>query len=351
MTDTIAAPAPETIAPAVTPTTVPKDPEAFAKWAFGDAPVGDPADAPTTDDAAPQVTPEVAPQETPQVEAAETPAPDVPKLPFVVVNGEGTEVSPADLAAMTVTLTANGREQKLPLADVVRRAQSEAGAQQTLRSVKQEAETLASDREALATQVEELREIALRLLDDDEYRFTLAQQKQDHMSPEKRAERAERELAAERQRQEQEQSHSAFQRRAEAFAQQAVAPAISEIVTSCDLVSQEELLGRFTLDTAPILVNGVIPPERYDEVAAYLTGPFREFADTLQRQRSASADATAAAQAAAELKAKREAQRLKNTTAAVARPVGSVPDTRDSAKPQIENVKDAQKYALAAFGI
>ena len=323
------------------------DSAAWAEWAF--TPKGDEAPAPDAVD-----VPDVAPAD--HIPADNVDAPDAPesvddaapvieevKLPFSAVDADGNEVPSLSLQSMKVTLKANGKEQQMLLADVVRKAQSEEGVQRAYRQERQERETLANEAKELNEIVTELRSLTLRMAKDDDFRYQIAEQIAVHESPEAELVRAKEALAAEQTR----QKMSEQERVVTTFAQNVVAPSVLEIVTTFDTVSQEELLGRFQIDTAGIQRNGVIPPEYHESLAEYLNGPFRQFAESLHTKRTGEQSKIADATAAADRKAQLAAQRTKNDVASVTRPIGGVPGLRDTPKAPMNTVKERQASVMA----
>jgi hypothetical protein len=322
------------------------DSAAWAEWAF--TPKGDEAPAPVADapdDAVAEKVPDA------PAEAADAPATvdeaapviEEVKLPFSAVDADGNEVPSLSLQSMKVTLKANGKEQQMLLADVVRKAQSEEGVQRAYRQERQERETLANEAKELNEIVTELRSLTLRMAKDDDFRYQIAEQIAVHESPEAELARAKEALAAEQTR----QQMSEQERVVTTFAQNVVAPSVLEIVTTFDTVSQEELLGRFQIDTAGIQRNGVIPPEYHESLAEYLNGPFRQFAESLHAKRTGEQSKIAAATAAAERKAQLAAQRTKNEVASVTRPIGGAPQLRDNPKAPMNTVKERQASVMA----
>lgn len=267
------------------------------------------------------------------------------KLPFSVTDAKGNDVATA-LANATVTFKADGTEQKLPLADVIRRAQSEAGVQRQLRAERDEKQSMQSMVQQREQEVEQLRALALRAVLDDDYRESLRPEVEQYYSPEARADRAEQQLAAERQAQA--NTVAERQRIAErvGFLEQTVAPIFTTLREKYPLVSEQELLGQFTADTQKWTVNGEIAPQFYPELERYLAGPWMDFAST----RHAEANALRERAEKATRKAQVEEQKRKNDTAARSRPSGGVPPLRESAvdkKPS--TMKEAQRQGLATL--
>lgn len=332
--------------------------EDFSKWAFGEVPTLDPnAEAEEAEvqpeEQASEVESVPTDAEGAEAEAADAPADDTDEkaaeedkpavvLPFKVEGAEG-EVDAAMLAEMKVTLKANGKVETLPLADVVRRAQSEPAVQQQYRQERQQRERLESEVESERTDAAQLRTMLLRALRDPEYHAALTANVEEYDAPENRAARAERELAEEREYRERERATQQHQQQAASFFRDTALPILSQIQTQYPTVTEEEILGRFNVDTAEVTVNGVIAPEHYDKVARYLEGPLAAFAKARHEQRAA-AEAKAAEETA---RAQRERQRLKNQTAQASKPAGvSVGANAPAKAAKPSTYREAQTGAL-----
>lgn len=101
-------------------------------------------------------------------------------------------------------------------------------------------------------------------------------------SPEQRAERAERALE-ERDRQATQTAQSA--ERVE-FYRQNILPVLQTTLSDAPTISDEEALGRIAMQTSQWQVGGVIPPERFPELAAYLRDTFTPWAKGEHAKRS-----------------------------------------------------------------
>lgn len=288
---------------------------------------------------------EQSPDNEQSAETAEKPteATEDIKLPFSAV-AKDAAVDAALLKDMQVKFKADGEEITIPLADVVRRAQSEPAVQRQARQLQERVRQVEQDVSARDTELASVREIALRMARDPEFYAQVVADVEQYDLPEARAARAE-EALAERSRQEKARQELAERtQRLEAFAANEVAPVLSEIVSKNALVTQEEIFGKFVADTAGITVNGVIPPEYHESVARYLRTTLADFAS--QRQAVyAERDAQAKAEA---LKTQRERQRMKNTQATNTKPAGDSGGLRGTAKAGAKptNINDAQKSAL-----
>lgn len=341
----------------------PNDPDAFANW-LGVAPATDEDDdaAPVSADAAeaPEANDaEEAPEaegEAPDADAADTPEAEAPEaeakadpitLPFQATANDDA-VDPALLAAMTVTFKADGKEVQMPLADVVRRAQSEPAAQRQVRMVAQQRDEVEQKYQEVAAERDDVRAHALAILRDPDLYLALRQQVEEYDSPAARAERAERTLAEERDRQAKEAEQQKVQAKIQAFAADVVAPTLESILSANPLVSEQEILGQFYADTAAITRNGVIPPQYHEELAAYLKRDLAAFAAERQqtyaaRERRADAEAR---------KTQVERQKLKNQTAGAAKPTAltgapSINTPERQVKPK--TLKQAQAGALSVL--
>lgn len=336
----------------------PSDQENFAKWigidpdTLKDTPNDDAEETPPVESAAseePAETPEDAADpasDEGRDPAASEPEPEPVKLPFEA-KAKDEAVDPTLLASMEITLKADGKEITMPLADVVRRAQSEPAAQRQARAAAEAAKQYEQQARQLADEIAEVRSVALRMARDPNFYADVIQQVEQYDAPESRAERAERQLAAERARLEQERQQQEFQSRVQTFAVDVVAPTLNSILEAAPLVKQEELLGKFYADTSEITVNGVIPPEYHDALAQYLRTEFAEFATTRQAEEQAR-EARIAAEAK---KSQMERQRLKNQTAQASKPVGTAQapgrDSGPATKPR--TVREAEAGALSAL--
>lgn len=335
----------------------PSDQENFAKW------IGIDPDALKAPEAAEETEPVESaateePTEAPE-DAAEPatdegshdgdkpdPEPEPVKLPFEA-KAKDEVVDPTLLASMEITLKADGKEVTLPLADVVRRAQSEPAAQRQARQAVEQLRYEQQLRQQIEAERDEVRNVALRMARDPAFWQEVTQQVEGYDAPEARAERAERQLAAERERLMQERQQQEMQSHLQTFAVEVVAPTLNGIIDAAPLVKQEELLGKFYADTAAITVNGVIPQEYHNDLAHYLRTEFAEFAKARQAEEQAREDRIRAEAK----KSQMERQRLKNQTAQAAKPMGSVNapgrDNATAARPR--TVRDAEAGALSAL--
>jgi hypothetical protein len=270
--------------------------------------------------------------------------PPVITLPFVAIGADDAPVDPATLAAMRITLKANGVDTTVPLPDLVRQAQSAAGATRQANELR--ASMTSRDAELVALRAEQslLESALVRALTDDDARFALAQEYAEYTSPAAELARVRAEQAdAQRVATETEAAAHANSTAVEFMGE--MRSAFEALLADFPEVTPQELLGQFNFDTAHWAVNGVIPPERFPEVQAYVSQSLSAYAQ--QRHTGITALRTQATTAA---KVAQDAARAAKTTmAAAVRPVGSTGAPSAAGKPHIATLKDASAYALSAF--
>jgi hypothetical protein len=241
---------------------------------------------------------EPAVEETPEAEPApegeEAPAPK-PVTDFLVEDADGDEV---DVSGVEVTFMANHEAHTLPLDRVVRLAQ------------------MGKYNEALQTEVKETRTQYADLQSQLEEVTKLAESRADLAIA---ASRAEDRLAAIARQQE----GSKFAAQVTEFVDNSLYPAFTEIQTMYPSVSAEELWGRFSMATAHISRNGIIPPSHWREAMQVVDRDLGPFAAQLHDQRTEHVASAKASESAAVRKAQEEATRAKKMVAKAIRPAGS----------------------------
>lgn len=257
-------------------------------------------------------TPEAVPAETPETpdSGAETasleppaaegspeatpegdPAPEAGEPPAEAVIGEGgnrvvvrsTDGKFAPAPNVKLEFVVGDKTYLKTPAELVRMARDGVAGQQFAQEVKEYREQIPQIVErfqAMEQELEAQRALNLELL-SDETRYITRKQEWDRLnSPEEKLRRYE----AEREQQlvTQRASLEEARRRDQVFSyySQEVKPVQDELMTQYPQVSLEAKLGRIHMDTAPLLVNGIIPPDRLPEYKAYLNGPFREWVKT-----------------------------------------------------------------------
>lgn len=217
-----------------------------------------------------------------------------------------------EIPDLTLKFNANGEEREIPLDAVVKLAQrgfynEERAAE--MRAFRDEKPQYDAAIQSLQDENRMLVEGWRRALSgDDEYLENERLSFQQAQSPEARAERAEYELA----RLQGSTQEGQAEREAARFLQQSLVPRLEHIEQSASEVSFEEVVGRFNLITAPLMVRGQIPPNKFHEVERLVEHELRPWVEAQHEKRSgakkqatvASARATATA-----AQAKREVSR------------------------------------------
>jgi hypothetical protein len=289
--------------------------------------------------------------DAPELEApaAEPEAPASDEPPPSELEGDATGEPPAEAVIgeggnRVVVRSTDGTYLKTP-AELVRMARDGVAGQQFAQEVKEYREQIPQVVErfkSLEQELEAQRALNLELL-SDEGRYRERKYEWDQLnSPEQRLARYEREREEE-----------LYQRRAteqEArqrdvvlqYYTQEVKPVQDDLFTKFPQVALEAKMGRIALDTASMLVNGVIPPNRLPEYKAYLEGPFREWVqaesakvESVQRQREARIDTQ-----------RRQAQANVQTVGRKLAPTGkAAPDVPPPA-PKPRNREEAKRFIL-----
>lgn len=264
---------------------------------------------------------------------------------FALFDDEGE----VEVPALMVEYKANGKVRRDRLDQVVKLAQWGVYNQEKEQRTQQIEQRATEVEQQLNQYVEALqqREKQLeRLLTDEDFLYAVREAYEQENSPEKRAERAERELVDYRTQQEM----GAIAQTGQRFLEYEVEPAFQFITEKLPNVSMQELEERFSyamqahLEKAP---NGApyIPESRYDAVRKYIVQDLATWAQMIHAMRSESATDT---KAQTELeKARIEAQKAKRAVGRVTKPAGQA--QRETAKPKqraIATVDDAVESAL-----
>lgn len=166
------------------------------------------------------------------------------------------------------------------VSEVVRMARDGVVGQQYREEVKQYREVLpqvAQKLETMEAELEAQRALNLELLNDPERYFARKEEWERLNAPEERLRRLEAEREQEWQMRRANEEQARRQNTILSYYTEAVKPVQDELLNGFPEVSLEAKMGRISLDTAPLLVNGIIPPERLPEYRAYLQGPFAEW--------------------------------------------------------------------------
>jgi len=241
---------------------------------------------------------------------------------FTIMDEEGE----IEVPNLMIEYKANGQVRKDRLDQVVKLAQwgvyNEEREQKT-KQVEQEAVTYRQAAEELETLIAEREKQIERLLQDDDFLYTVREAYERENSPEKRAERAERQFEDYKVQQEMEQITQV----GEQFWTSEVEPALDMIAKALPTLTFDELAERFTyamqahMDRAP---NGqpYIPMSRYDQVRKYMVEDLAVWAQ-IQHARRAEPTTKQTSKASDQLqKARIEAQKAKRQVGQATKPVG-----------------------------
>lgn len=323
------------------------------------------ADAPEAEDT-PEVVAEETTEDAPEAEAeADAEAPESPDLPEgyvavpVVEDQLATEFTLRDaegeveIPALIVEYKANGKVRKDRLDQVVKLAQfgvyNEAREQQ-FKQTEQQAMALQQEREEYAKLLDEREAQLERLLQDEDFFLSVRDAYQAENSPEKRAERAEREVERVRT----EAQLARIQEVGSQFYEGEVRPALELITQTLPSVTPEELEERMAYAMqlhAQVGPNGqpYLPASQFDAARQYIVNDLAVWAQMTHARRSevATPPQVVEAQQAA-VKAQVEAQKAKRALGKATQPVGraaTAPSKPKATKPK--TLDDALDSAMS----
>ena len=258
---------------------------------------------------------------------------------FTLRDAEGE----VEIPALIVEYKANGKVRKDRLDQVVKLAQfgvyNEAREQQ-YKQVEQQAEALQTEREEYAQLLAEREAQLERLLQDEDFFLSVRDAYQAENSPEKRAERAEREV--ERVRVEAQMTQ--IQQHGQQFYQAEVKPALDLIAQTLPSVTPEELEERMAYAMqlhAQVGPNGqpYLPASQFDAARQYIVNDLAIWAQMTHARRSETATPPQVVEAQqAAVKAQVEAQKAKRALGQATKPVGRAA-TPDKGKPKAAKPK------------
>jgi len=253
---------------------------------------------------------------------------------FTLRDAEGE----VEIPALIVEYKANGKVRKDRLDQVVKLAQfgvyNEAREQQ-YKQTEQQAEALQTEREEYAQLLAEREAQLERLLQDEDFFLSVRDAYQAENSPEKRAERAEREV--ERVRVEAQMTQ--IQQVGQQFYQAEVKPALDLIAQTLPSVTPEELEERMAYAMqlhAQVGPNGqpYLPASQFDAARQYIVNDLAMWAQMTHARRSETATPPQVVEAQkAAVKAQVEAQKAKRALGQATKPVGRAA-TPDKGKPK-----------------
>lgn len=201
---------------------------------------------------------------------------------FTIRQGDTEVEIPTDVS---ISFIADGEQRDLPLDRVVRLAQMGYYNEERANEIREFREALPeieSRFDALEQERDSLVHGLQRILaGDDEY---LEQEREAYVraqSPEARAARLERELEEVKRG----QGANQIEQQARQFVA-GLAPELDAIVKEAPEVSWEEVVGRFNILTAPLMVRGQIPPTRWRQVEQIVRGDLRQWAEAQNTKRT-----------------------------------------------------------------
>jgi hypothetical protein len=252
---------------------------------------------------------------------------------FVLKDAEGE----VEIPALIVEYKANGKVRQDRLDQVVKLAQfgvyNEAREQQ-YKQVEQEVQSIQQEREQLAQLVEEREAQLERILSDEDFFLSVRDAYQAENSPERRAERAEREIENIKIQ----SQVSEISRHGQVFYESEVKPAIELITNALPSVTPEELEERMAYAMqlhAQVGPNGqpYLPASQFESARQYIVNDLALWAQMMHARRSEPVTSPALEQArAATAKAQIESQKAKRVVGQATKPVGRASGT--SAKPK-----------------
>lgn len=268
---------------------------------------------------------------------------------FTLSDAEGE----VEIPALMVEYKANGKVRKDRLDQVVKLAQFgvyNEEREQKVRQVEQQTVQLQQERDELARLIDEREAQLERILSDEDFFLTVRDAYAAENSPEKRAERAEREV-----QQIKMQSQLAdISRQGQVFYEGEVRPALDLIAQALPTVSPAELEERMAYAMqlhAQVGPNGqpYLPASQFDAARQYIVNDLAMWAQMMHARRSEPATSPQLEQAqAAVAKAQVEAQKAKRAVGQATKPVGRASSA--PAKPKVTKpatIDDAVDSAMS----
>jgi hypothetical protein len=256
-----------------------------------------------------------------------------------------------EVPALTIEYKANGKVRRDRLDQVVKLAQwgvyNEDRARHT-QEIEQRAVQIEQELSQYASLVEQREKQIERLLQDDDFFYSVREAYERESSPDRRAERAEQEL----QRFQTESEISNIAASGEVFYSNEVEPAVGMIVEAFPTLTKEEVEFQLARGIGPYLAvapNGepYVPKERYQEVRNLIVEQLASWANMVHTSRAAPVTAMQNKAREQEEKARIEAQRAKRTVGRATQPVGRA--AKDGSQPKqksLVTIDDALDSAI-----
>lgn len=262
------------------------------------------------------------------VEEDKTPPPAKPQLTkFEVVEGNDEVELPENIK---FRFKANGKDYEVPADKLVLFAQSgiyNHDREQSFKAEKATVEQAKQELDRLRAENAQYDSYFKRILEDEDFRTTAVQEYEQLNTPEAKLQRLEQQRVQEQHYMRQQQEDMQIQ----AFTRSIVSPAMERLLQENPTVTQQELLGRFTELTAPILVRGRIPLDRLPTVAHLVSSDLTQWV----KGRHAERELEGQTKSAEVEKARKDAAQLKRQVARAVAPKTSAPGAGpvDKAKP------------------
>lgn len=296
--------------------------------------------------------------EVPEVEAApETPAPEAPAAdaPRPVEVADKTKLATTfkvfdkegemEIPALEITFTANGKERREPLDKVVRLAErgfyNEEREQQNIQT-RADNQRVTQENAALKQYVEAVQADITALLADekDELYLSLKAQYAQQNTPEAQRDR----LKAQLDQVTSQQKDAALLQQVRAFAEP-----LQQHLTSLSAlfpeVPNEEIIGRFTVLTAPYLQAGRVPPSAFQQVAQLVD---QELTPWVQHTHDSRLAAKTTQQQVTQERIKRETQVATSKAVLAKRQLTrALPGTAGTTPTKLRETPQAPKYKTA----
>lgn len=314
----------------------------------------------TAQEAADAATPlQAAAPEAAAVEEAEAPIPTLkraPETPYTVADDKGE----LELPDLYFNFKANNKDyEKVPLDKLVRFAQMgiyNAEKEARFRDVEQNVGQIERRATMAETRVQELEKFYDKLLADPAYYESASELYQQQNTPEQRIARAEERTRAmsaqfelereelrraarnEAQASQLQQRYSQEQENQQVgqFVKHELAPAFNRLISEHPHVNEREVLGQYTLLTAPLMDSGRIPLNRLAELKALVDHDLANWVVALNADREFSQQATVKKVQ----QARAAATTAKRQVARAAAPVGSPAPMRAPAMKKFETVDE-----------
>lgn len=266
-----------------------------------------------------------------------------PKLAteFTVADAQG-EIEVPDL---TIKYKANGKDVERPLDKVVRLAQmgeyNERREQEVVQT-RTDNHRIAQENQALQQYVDSIQKDLTALFNDqkDELYLSLKAQYAQHNTPEAQLARTQQQLRSI----EQQQQDQALQQQVRAFAEPLQNHLVS-LSTQHPEVPVEEIIGRFSMLTAPYLQAGRVPPSAFSQVAQIVD---RELTPWVQHTHETRSAAKSQQDQITQERIKRETQAATAKTVLAKRQLArAIPGTAGTTATKLREQPQAPKYKQA----